>query len=107
MYKHKNIPEDVRYRAVATARLRWSCLFALLVVLAYFTLILFIAFAPEVLGKTLSGEGHVTTGVLAGTGVIVLSVLLTGAYDFVSSRTLDKKCAQLRREFFAPQRPSS
>lgn len=67
-------------------RLTWSLTGAMLVI--YYGFVLLVAFAPGVLGQSLSG-GVTSVGMLVGVGVILLSFALTGIYVSKTNRVID------------------
>jgi uncharacterized membrane protein (DUF485 family) len=93
----ERVQGDPRYQALIRqkTRLNWSLSAAMLVI--YYGFVLLVAFAPGVLGQSLSG-GATSVGMLAGVGVILLSLALTGIYVYRSNKHLDPLNEQVKQE---------
>ena len=63
----------------------------------YFSFILVIAFAPEVLGRPL-GSSSITLGIPVGIGIIVLAFALTGWYVHRANARFDILSEAIRRD---------
>lgn len=77
-------------------RLYWSLTAAMLVI--YYGFVLLVAFAPAVLGQSLSG-GVTTVGMLVGVVIILLAFALTGIYVYRANHVIDPINDRLKREF--------
>ena len=91
LQKIRQLPE---YIALTQARKKiiWPLTGA--VIVAYFTLILAIAFRPADLGNPLGG-GTTSIGVVLGLGVIILCLIITGIYVAYANRVLEPLARQL------------
>lgn len=67
-------------------RLTWTLTAAMLIV--YYSFVLLVAFAPDLLGQSLSG-GVTSVGMPVGVGVILLSFALTGIYVTCTNSVID------------------
>ena len=76
-------------------RLTWSLTLTMLAI--YYGFVLVMAFAPQVLGRSLSG-GVMTWGIPLAVTVIVLSFVLTAFYVRQTNRVLDPLAARLLQE---------
>ncbi|MBT8765078.1 DUF485 domain-containing protein [Metapseudomonas boanensis] len=76
-------------------RLTWSLTAAMLVI--YYGFVLLVAFAPGVLGQSLSG-GVTTVGMLVGVVIVILSFALTGIYVQRTNAILDPLNDKLKQE---------
>ncbi|MBM3619001.1 MAG: DUF485 domain-containing protein [Alphaproteobacteria bacterium] len=72
----RSLPE---YQALIEAKSRIGWILSLSVIIVYFALILFIAFAPASLGTAI-GSGVTSVGIVLGLGVIFFCFLVTGYY---------------------------
>jgi uncharacterized membrane protein (DUF485 family) len=87
-----NHTETVRqwpeYAALTRARKKIMWPLSIIMIAAYFVLILAIAFAPESLGDPI-GEGVTSIGITLGLGVILLCFVITGIYVYYANRVLE------------------
>jgi len=92
---YERIDRDPRFHALARRRslLGWGLGCAVLV--AYYSFILAIAFAPQLLARRLADDTVLTVGIAAGLGVIGFSVALTGVYVWRANRTFDRLNAEI------------
>jgi len=65
---------------------------------AYYSLVLLMAFAPAILGRSLGGS-VINLGIFAAAALIVLSFVLTACYVYVSNRVLDPLMDAIQREY--------
>jgi len=77
------------------ARLGWTLTALMLAV--YFGFIGLLAFFPALLVAPLGG-GTLTTGIMAGAGVIVVAFALTAVYVFKANREFDSLNARILQE---------
>ncbi len=88
------IEADPDYVRLVRSRTRFSIILTALTLAIYFGFILLIAFAPHVLGHSLSG-GATTVGIPLGVGVIVAAFVLTGIYVRRANSEFDTLTHQL------------
>jgi uncharacterized membrane protein (DUF485 family) len=87
-----------KYQELVKKRARFSWIMAIIMLLIYYSFILTIAFAPEVLGTPIS-EGAVTTiGIPIGIGVIVIAFILTGIYVVRANTKFDRLNNEIKEE---------
>lgn len=89
--QHPDFIQLVRHKQ----RLTWSLTAAMLLI--YYGFVLLVAFAPSVLGHSLSG-GVTSVGMLVGCGVILLSFALTGIYVAYTNRVIDPLNDKVKQE---------
>ncbi len=87
---YERIHADPEFHALERKRGRFSWLLAGIVFSAYFSFILIIAFAPEVLARPVFSDHIITWGIPVGVAIIVLSFLLTGVYVYRANAEFDK-----------------
>jgi uncharacterized membrane protein (DUF485 family) len=92
------VSRDPRYIALVRARARFAWMLTAIVLIAYFSFILTIAFDKSVLAQPI-GAGVTSLGIVLGFGVILLSIALTGVYVRRANRDYDAAVAELVREF--------
>ena len=83
--KIQQLPE---YIALTRARKNIMWPLSIIIILAYFALILTIAFAPASLGHPI-GSGVTSIGVVLGLGIIFLCFLITGIYVYYANRVIE------------------
>ena len=76
------------YAALTRARKKIMWPLSIIMIAAYFVLILAIAFAPESLGDPV-GEGVTSIGITLGLGIILLCFVITGIYVYYANRVLE------------------
>lgn len=81
----RQLPEYVELTR-ARKKIMWPL--SLATIIAYFALILTIAFAPDTLGNPI-GDGVTSIGILLGLGVILFCMLVTGIYVYYANRVLE------------------
>ena len=81
----RQLPE---YAALTRARKRIMWPLSLATIVAYFALILTIAFDPASLGNPI-GDGVTSIGMVLGLGVILFCMVITGIYVFYANRVLE------------------
>ncbi|MES2826030.1 MAG: DUF485 domain-containing protein [Pseudomonadota bacterium] len=87
-----NQTEEIRqmpeYIALTQARKKIVWPLSIATIVAYFTLILTIAFAPQVLGNPAS-DGVTSIGIILGLGIIFLCLVITGIYVAYANRVIE------------------
>ncbi|HCS65618.1 MAG TPA: DUF485 domain-containing protein [Cellvibrio sp.] len=81
----RQLPE---YAALTRARKKIMWPLSLATIIAYFALILTIAFDPESLGNPI-GDGVTSIGMVLGLGVIIFCMVITGIYVYYANRVLE------------------
>lgn len=81
----RQLPE---YAALTRARKKIIWPLSLATILAYFALILTIAFDPQSLGNPI-GNGVTSIGIVLGLGVILFCMVITGIYVYYANRVLE------------------
>lgn len=86
---YRLIDQDPRFHALERRRSRFSWALSAMVLCAYYAFILVIAFEPSLLGRPLHESTVITLGMVAGLGVMLVSVTLTGVYVWRANREFD------------------
>lgn len=81
----RQMPE---YAALTRARKKIMWPLSLATIVAYFALILTIAFDPASLGNPI-GDGVTSIGMVLGLGVILFCMVITGIYVYYANRVLE------------------
>ncbi len=79
------IIQSPEFRALLAARRKLAVPISAIIIACYFGFILLVAFRPSALGYT-PGGGHVSIGIYAGLGLLLLSFVLTAVYVRLSDR---------------------
>jgi uncharacterized membrane protein (DUF485 family) len=81
----RQLPE---YAALTRARKKIMWPLSIAVIVAYFALILAIAFEPAMLGNPI-GNGVTSIGMVLGLGIILFCMVITGIYVYYANRVLE------------------
>jgi uncharacterized membrane protein (DUF485 family) len=93
----KDILENPKFKELVSKRSSFAWTLAIIMLVVYYTFILTIAFAPEVLGTPL-GDGVTTIGIPVGIVIIFFAFILTGIYVKRANSEFDELTAQIKRE---------
>jgi uncharacterized membrane protein (DUF485 family) len=93
----KDILENPKFKELVSKRSSFAWTLAIIMLVVYYTFILTIAFAPEVLGTPL-GDGVTTIGIPVGIVIIFFAFILTGVYVKRANSEFDELTAQIKRE---------
>lgn len=88
----RHLPE---YTALSRARHKIVWPLATVTIVAYFALILAIAFHPQVLGQPI-GAGVTSLGVVLGLGIILFCLVITGIYVHYANTVLEPLAQAVR-----------
>ncbi len=87
---YRRIYADPAFHALERKRGRFSWLLTSIILSAYFTFILIIAFAPGMFATPIIKGGIITWGIPAALCVILLSLLLAGIYVYRANKEFDQ-----------------
>lgn len=90
-----SIKASAAYRRLITSRRRFSFTLTSLMIVIFYGFILFVALAPHMLARPLYAGATTSVGVVAGVGIILTSIGLTGWYVLHANRTLDPSMSAL------------
>ena len=94
----ERLRNNPKYHEMVSKRNRFGWLMAIVMLATYYTFIMTIAFAPEVLGRPISDTSVITIGIPIGLGVIVTAFLLTGIYVYRANTVFDRMNDELKKE---------
>ena len=86
---YQQIYADPEFHELERKRGRFSWLLAGIVMFAYFSFILVIAFVPELFANPIIQGQNITWGIVVGLSVILLSFALTGVYVYRANTEFD------------------
>jgi uncharacterized membrane protein (DUF485 family) len=95
---YQQIRANPKFRELEARRSRLAWLLSVIVLAAYYGLMMVVAFWPQTLHAPLAEGQVVTIGVPLGAAVIVLSWLLTGLYVYRANTTFDELNEQILSE---------
>jgi len=87
--QYRSIHRDPLFAVLVRQRGAYSWLLTAVVLLAYFSFILAVAFAPEWLARPIRETSSISWGIPIGLLIIVLSFLLTGLYVYRANAHFD------------------
>jgi uncharacterized membrane protein (DUF485 family) len=88
LYEHVTNNPKFHQLVAKRSRLAWGL--SLIIVLMYFSFILLIAFAPDILGQPISETSLITIGIPLGIFIIVTAFVLTGIYAYKANKDFDR-----------------
>ena len=88
---YDKIQADPRFAALQSRRQRFSWTLSILILVAYFSFILIIAFKPSLFAIPLGPDTVITYGIPAGLGIIIFSFMLTGIYVWRANGEFDRE----------------
>ena len=85
----RRIFENPKFQELANRRSKFAWTLSVIVLVVYYSFVLVVGFAPEVLGTPL-GEGKtLTVGIPIGAAIIVFAWLMTGVYTRRANNEFD------------------
>ncbi|MBP0594973.1 DUF485 domain-containing protein [Paraburkholderia sp. LEh10] len=90
-----SIKSSPAYRRLIASRRRISFTLTALMIATYYGFILFVAVAPHLLARPLYAGATTSVGIIAGVGIIVTAIGMTGWYVRHANRTLDPSMSAL------------
>ncbi len=94
----ERLRNNPKYHEMVSKRNRFGWLMAIVMLAIYYSFIMTIAFAPEVLGRPISDASVITIGIPIGLGVIIIAFVLTGIYVYRANTEFDRMNDELKRE---------
>jgi len=92
------IKNNPKYQRLVRSRNRFAWSLSIVMLLAYYTFIMTIAFKPEVLAISLSDGSVISVGIPVGIAMILFSFLLTGLYVYRANNTYDLMLEEIKAE---------
>ncbi|MDR3427035.1 MULTISPECIES: DUF485 domain-containing protein [Silvimonas] len=91
----QRIQDSPKFHELVQKKTSLSWMLTLIILVAYFGLILMIAFEPAVLGTPVAAGSVITLGIPLGLALIVLAFVLTGIYVRRANTEFDQLNQQL------------
>ncbi len=79
-------------------RRKLALILSSLVLLIYFSFILSIAFAPQLLSAPVASGSVITVGIPIGIAIILLSFILTGIYVYIANKQFDRYTQEIHAD---------
>lgn len=95
---YQRVRENPKFQELVKRRTRFATMLSLIVLVAYYTFMMVVAFAPDMLRQPLSEGSTLTIGVPVGATIIIVSWLLTGWYVQRANGEFDRINEELVRE---------
>ena len=95
---YRQIYANPRFQELMTKRGRFAWALAILMLAAYYSFILLVAFSPKTLGATVVEGGVVSWGIVVGLGLIFTCFILTGIYVQRANGEFDRITQQILDE---------
>jgi uncharacterized membrane protein (DUF485 family) len=92
----EKIENNPSYQKLVKTRSGFAWKLAIVMLVVYYTFIMTIAFAPEILGKSMGGV--MTVGIPIGVAIILFSFILTGIYTKRANGEFDDLVNQLKED---------
>lgn len=94
---YERVKQNPQFQHLVTKRSRLAWTLSAIMLCAYYSFILTLAFFPQLLGTRL-GDSVVTLGIPTGIGIIFLAFILTGIYVSIANKEFDKLSAQIKSQ---------
>ncbi len=95
---YRQIYANPRFQELVAKRGRFAWTLAIIMLLAYYSFILLIAFNPAALGAKVAAGSVVSWGILVGLGLIFLCFIITGIYVQRANGEFDRMTQQILDE---------
>ena len=87
---YEKVKSNQKFHQLVTRRSKLAWTLSLIVFVVYFSFILLIAFAPEILGKSIGSGSLITIGIPVGVFIIVMAFVVTGVYVRKANKDYDR-----------------
>jgi uncharacterized membrane protein (DUF485 family) len=87
---YERVKNNPKFYQLVGKRSRLAWRLSSIILLMYFSFILLIAFAPDILGQPISETSLITIGIPLGIFIIVSAFVLTGIYVYKANRDFDR-----------------
>ncbi|REG49041.1 uncharacterized membrane protein (DUF485 family) [Paraburkholderia sp. BL6669N2] len=90
------ILDDVRFQTLVRRRRGFSWSLTVLMLILYFTFILTLAFAPDLLGRRISADQPCTWGIPVGFGMFAITFALVAVYVVRANTVFDIAASKIK-----------
>ena len=99
---HVDLVEQIKnhpnYQELTTRRSRFAWTLSIIMLVIYYTFIMTIAFAPELLAIPINEESVISIGIPIGIAIILFSFFLTGLYVYKANSTYDVLLEEMKHD---------
>lgn len=95
---YERVRHNPKFQTLVKRRGRLALILSALVLVAYYSFMMIVAFAPNLLHTPLSEGSALTIGVPVGAAIIVVSWLLTGVYSHFANNAFEELNNDVVRE---------
>ena len=95
---YERVRQHPKFKELVTQRGRLAYLLSFIVLGSYYSFMMVVAFAPELLRIPLWKDSALTVGTPIGTAIVVVSWLLTGLYSYFANNMFEKLNQDILRE---------
>jgi uncharacterized membrane protein (DUF485 family) len=92
------IKDHPKYQELITKRSRFAWTLSIIMLVVYYTFIMTIAFAPELLAIPISDNSVISIGIPIGITIILFSFFLTGLYVYKANGTYDVLLEEVKHD---------
>lgn len=95
---YERVRSNPKFLELTKRRGRLALVLSGLVLAAYYSFMMVVAFAPSILAQPLSEGGVLTVGAPIGAAIIIVSWLLTGVYSYFANGPFEQLNSDIVRE---------
>ncbi len=95
---YERVRQNPKFHELVRKRSRLAVTLSVIVLGSYYTFMMIVAFAPDILCTPLSAGSNLTVGVPVGAAIIVVSWLLTGLYSHFANGEFEELNKDVVRE---------
>lgn len=96
MLNERNL-QGTKFNRFIKLRSRFNLILSSIIFVVYYTFLLVIGLAPDVLGIRI-GNSSISIGLVIGISILFLCVILTGLYSFIANNFFDKELEDALKE---------
>jgi uncharacterized membrane protein (DUF485 family) len=87
---YDRVKNNPKFHQLVTMRSRLAWGLSSIILLMYFSFIMLIAFAPDILGQPINHTSVITIGIPIGVIIIIMAFILTGVYVRKANKEFDQ-----------------
>ncbi len=95
---YERVRRNPKFQELVRQRSRLALILSAIVLVGYYSFMMVVAFAPDLLHKPMSDESSLSVGFPIGAGIIILSWLLTGVYSHFANGRFQDLTDEITRE---------